>query len=72
MTSQRVERTWIRTGGYGRFRGEWVKKREVKSTEEKRVGLGEGAQLHSPIYIYIYMLTESSVSNKLLANVRYL
>ena len=27
MTSQRVERTWIRTGGYGRFRGEWVKLR---------------------------------------------
>ena len=25
MASQRVERTWIRTGGYGRFRGEWVK-----------------------------------------------
>ena len=25
MTSQRVERTWIHTGGYGRFRGEWVK-----------------------------------------------
>ena len=25
MTSQRVERSWIRTGGYGRFRGEWVK-----------------------------------------------
>ena len=25
MTSQRVERTWIRTDGYGRFRGEWVK-----------------------------------------------
>ena len=24
MTSQRVERTWILTGGYGRFRGEWV------------------------------------------------
>ena len=24
MTSQRVERTWICTGGYGRFRGEWV------------------------------------------------
>ena len=22
--SQRVERTWICTGGYGRFRGEWV------------------------------------------------
>ena len=25
MTSQRVERTWIRTGGYGRFGSEWVK-----------------------------------------------
>ena len=25
MTSQRVERTWIRMGGYGWFRGEWVK-----------------------------------------------
>ena len=25
MTSQAVERTWIRTGGYGWFRGEWVK-----------------------------------------------
>ena len=25
MTSRGVERTWIRTGGYGRFRGEWVK-----------------------------------------------
>ena len=24
MTSQRVERTWIRTGGYRRFWGEWV------------------------------------------------
>ena len=24
MTSQRAERTWIRTGGYGRLRGEWV------------------------------------------------
>ena len=23
MTSQAVEGTWIRTGGYGRFRGEW-------------------------------------------------
>ena len=26
MTSQAVEGTWIRTGGYGRFRGEWVNK----------------------------------------------
>ena len=25
MTSQRVEGTWIGTGGYGQFRGEWVK-----------------------------------------------
>ena len=24
VTSQRVERTWIRTGGYERFRNEWV------------------------------------------------
>ena len=24
MTSQRVERTWIGTGGYGRFMGEWI------------------------------------------------
>ena len=24
MTSQWVERTWIRMGGFGRFRGEWV------------------------------------------------
>ena len=24
MTSQRVERMWIRTGGYGQFRGKWV------------------------------------------------
>ena len=28
MTSQRVERTWICTGGYGWFRGEWVKKKK--------------------------------------------
>ena len=25
VTSQRVERMWISPGGYGRFRGEWVK-----------------------------------------------
>jgi len=25
MTSRGLEGTWIRTGGYGRFRGEWVK-----------------------------------------------
>ena len=30
MTSQRSERTWIRTGGYGRFRGEWVKEADNK------------------------------------------
>ena len=29
MTSQRVERTWIRTGGYRQFRGEWVKSDSV-------------------------------------------
>ena len=32
MTSQRVERTCIRTGGYGRFRGEWVKRRLLAPT----------------------------------------
>ena len=26
MTSQAVEETWVPTGGYGRFRGEWVDK----------------------------------------------
>ena len=25
ITSQAVERMWIRTGGYGQFRGKWVK-----------------------------------------------
>ena len=30
MTSRGLERTWIRTGGYGRFRGEWVKSSNVK------------------------------------------
>ena len=48
MMSQWVERTWIRTGGYGRFRGEWVKlswhEKEVKaifkSLEEEAAGQG--------------------------------
>ena len=31
MTSRGLERTWIRTGGYGRLRGEWVK----QSMDEK-------------------------------------
>ena len=35
MTSQRVERTWIRTGGYGRFRGEWVKIIESSRCRQK-------------------------------------
>ena len=30
MTSRGLERTWIRTGGYGRFRGEWLKSSNVK------------------------------------------
>ena len=34
MTLQRVERTWIHTGGYGRFRGEWVN--IVYTTASKR------------------------------------
>ena len=29
MTAQRVETTWIRTGGYRRFRGEWVNSSSV-------------------------------------------
>ena len=32
MTSQRVERTWIRTGGYGRFRGERVNTLRAQAT----------------------------------------
>ena len=35
MTSQRVERTWIRTGGYGRFRGEWVKILDMADSEDE-------------------------------------
>ena len=31
MTSQRVERTWLRPGGYERFSGEWVKQQLQKS-----------------------------------------
>ena len=29
MTSQGVERTWIRTGGYGQFRDEWLNRFSV-------------------------------------------
>ena len=36
MMSQRVERTWIRTGGYGRFRGEWVKAVHGSGTKRSR------------------------------------
>ena len=35
MTSQRVERTWIRTGGYRPFRGEWVKVTTKVNLEKK-------------------------------------
>ena len=35
MTSQWVERTWIRTGGYGQFRGEWVNTKEDKNLSPK-------------------------------------
>ena len=30
MTSRGVEGTWIRTGGYGRFRGEWVNYKQFR------------------------------------------
>ena len=42
MTSQWVERTWIRTGGYGRFRGEWVK------TRKKKDGCQKGSNREEP------------------------
>ena len=29
MTSRGLERTWIRTASYGRFRGEWVKELSI-------------------------------------------
>ena len=35
MTSQVVERTWIRTGGYGWVRGEWVNFEKGKSSQWK-------------------------------------
>ena len=34
MTSQRVERTWIRTGGYRWFRGEWVNEPAIPVCEK--------------------------------------
>ena len=34
--SQRVERTWIRTGGYSRLRGEWVKESVKDRKLDKR------------------------------------
>ena len=37
MTSQWVERTWIRTGGYGRFRGEWVKVSRVIDSSDNSI-----------------------------------
>ena len=48
MTSQRVERTWIRTGGYGRFRGEWVNKRILK----------HGGDKHYPLLKFLVNLVE--------------
>ena len=49
MTSQRVERTWIRTGGYGRFRGEWVK-------EDQRVIGNTLANFSFFIFSFFYLL----------------
>ena len=37
MTSQWVERTWIRMGGYGRFRGEWVNKLQIVQNSAARL-----------------------------------
>ena len=46
MTSQWVERTWIRTGGYRRFRGEWVKEKE--RSKEKQAGIKKGNHAKKP------------------------
>ena len=37
MTSQWVERTWIGTGGYGRFRGDWVNKLQIVQNSAARL-----------------------------------
>ena len=36
MTSRGVERTWISTSGYERFRGEWVKERWQRWQQERQ------------------------------------
>ena len=54
MTSQRLERTWICTGGYGRFRGEWVKHIPsegycFQKLNDKQIPI---RSIHSVLYIY--------------------
>ena len=51
MTSQRVERTWIRTDSYGRFRGEWVKLRinmKISARKVLRLPSVSYGELHQP------------------------
>ena len=75
MTSQRVERTWIRTGGYGRFRGEWVKQNKkemqrrylylIKFWRLRSKGLYKATRV--PIYFWQWrhcFLFDKCVSNK--------
>ena len=46
MTSQRVERTWIRKGGYGRFRGEWVKMKWWRESKKSNSLTSKTTTLH--------------------------
>ena len=50
MTSQWVERTWIRMGGYGWFRGEWVKQLQIS-----------GPRWDSNPYLLLMMINYGSV-----------
>ena len=50
MTSQRVERTWIRTGGYGRFRGEWVNGLNKKNRKAFQISLQPDWQIDKSIF----------------------
>ena len=53
---KRVERTWIGTGGYGRFRGEWVKEHLKISTDVSPVMILESPRGVTAIYgLYGYV-----------------
>ena len=66
MMSQRVDKTWIRRGGYGRFRGEWVKANNclvvLRSLWKEGFGQGEVDCLFSAMvlpnftYVCLFMV----------------